>query len=99
MPVELGRGGLVLQGTLLSFGARVKAPAWFISHAHSDHIARHEHVIATPATLALMDHHLGALETKTLPSVRRAHRAPRALARVLLGGARVRVGAAPRHPR
>lgn len=62
MPVELRRGGLVLQGTPLWFDARAQSPVAFVSHAHSDHIARHERVIATPETLALMTHRLGALK-------------------------------------
>jgi putative mRNA 3-end processing factor len=65
MPVELRRGGLVLQGTPLWFDARTRSPVAFVSHAHSDHIARHEHVIATPETLALMAHRLGPLEHTT----------------------------------
>ena len=62
MPVELRKGGLVLQGTPLWFDARAQSPVAFVSHAHSDHIARHERVIATPETLALMTHRLGALK-------------------------------------
>lgn len=62
MPVELRRGGLVLQGTPLWFDARARSPVAFVSHAHSDHIARHQRVIATPETLALMTHRLGPLE-------------------------------------
>lgn len=65
MPVELRRGGLVLQGTPLWFDARTKSPVAFVSHAHSDHIARHQRVIATPETLALMAHRLGPLEATT----------------------------------
>ena len=65
MPVELRKGGLVLQGTPLWFDARVKAPMAFVSHAHADHIARHQHVIATRETLALMAHRLGELESST----------------------------------
>jgi putative mRNA 3-end processing factor len=55
----------VLQGTPLWFDARTKSPVAFVSHAHSDHIARHERVIATPETLALMTHRLGPLEATT----------------------------------
>src|SRR6476469_3660811 len=29
-------------------------PVAFVSHAHSDHIGRHEHVLATAATAAMM---------------------------------------------
>lgn len=65
MPVELRRGGLVMQGSPLWFDARAKAPVAFVSHAHTDHIARHERVIATPETLALMEHRLGPLELTT----------------------------------
>jgi putative mRNA 3-end processing factor len=61
MPVEWSKGGLVMQGTPLWLDARLKTPLGFVSHAHSDHIARHEHVIATPETLRLMEHRLGPL--------------------------------------
>ena len=42
----------------------------FVSHAHGDHIARHDRTIATAATLALMRHRLGE------PRRRRAERLP-----------------------
>jgi putative mRNA 3-end processing factor len=61
MPVELRRGGLHLSGTALWLDAHRKAPLAFVSHAHADHIARHERVIATRATLRLMSHRLGEL--------------------------------------
>ena len=57
--VELRRGGLLLTGTCLWLDARRKAEVSFVSHAHSDHIGRHERVIATSATLRLMAHRLG----------------------------------------
>lgn len=60
--VELRRGGLHLSGTPLWFDASRKAELSFVSHAHSDHIARHERVIATAATLRLMEHRLGKLK-------------------------------------
>lgn len=59
MSVELRRGGLHLTGTPLWLDARRKSELSFVSHAHSDHIARHERVIATAATLRLMAHRLG----------------------------------------
>ncbi len=59
--VELRRGGLHLTGTALSLDATRKCELSFISHAHSDHIARHERVIATSATLRFMTHRLGKL--------------------------------------
>jgi len=66
MSVELRRGGLHLSGTPLWFDARRKSELSFVSHAHSDHIARHERVIATAPTLRFMEHRLGAL-TGALP--------------------------------
>jgi putative mRNA 3-end processing factor len=61
MPVELKRNGLHLTGTPLSLDATRKTPLAFVSHAHSDHIARHERTIATAATLRMMAHRLGTL--------------------------------------
>lgn len=66
MAIELRKGGLHLSGTELWLDARKKMPLSFVSHAHSDHIARHERTIATRETLRLMEHRLGAL-TSTLP--------------------------------
>lgn len=59
--VELRRGGLHLTGTALALDARTKCELSFISHAHSDHLARHERVIATTPTLRFMAHRLGKL--------------------------------------
>lgn len=63
MPVELRRGSLHLTGSPLSFDARRKSELSFVSHAHSDHIARHERVIATRATLRFMEHRLGPIQS------------------------------------
>lgn len=63
MPVELHKGGLRLSGTPLWFDARRKADYSFVSHAHSDHIARHARVVATRETIRLMEHRLGPLES------------------------------------
>ena len=62
MAVELRRAGLHLSGTSLWFDAHRKSELSFVSHAHSDHIARHERVIATSATLRFMQHRLGKLK-------------------------------------
>ncbi|HVE87618.1 MAG TPA: MBL fold metallo-hydrolase [Myxococcales bacterium] len=59
--VELRRAGLHVTGTALWLDARRSAELSFVSHAHADHIARHERVIATSATLRLMAHRLGKL--------------------------------------
>src|SRR5687767_10295 len=61
MAVELKKGGLHLTGTGLWLDARHKSELAFVSHAHSDHIARHERVIATGPTVRLMTHRLGQL--------------------------------------
>lgn len=59
--VELRQGGLHLTGTALWLDARRKSELSFVSHAHSDHIARHERIIATSPTVRFMTHRLGAL--------------------------------------
>lgn len=60
-PVELRRGGLLVAGTALWLDARRRTELSFVSHAHRDHIARHQKVIATKATLRLMQHRLGGI--------------------------------------
>jgi len=62
MSVELRRAGLHLTGTPLWLDATRKSELAFVSHAHSDHIARHERVIATAATLRFMVHRLGKVK-------------------------------------
>ncbi len=59
--VELRKGGLHLTGSALAFDAKRRSALSFVSHAHADHIARHERVIATAATVALMRARLGEL--------------------------------------
>ncbi len=61
MVVELRGGGLHLTGTRLALDATRRSELSFVSHAHSDHIARHQRSIATAATLRLMAHRLGTL--------------------------------------
>ena len=61
MAVELKKQGLHLTGTPLWLDARRKSELSFVSHAHSDHIARHVRTIATSATLKFMTHRLGTL--------------------------------------
>lgn len=64
MPVELTGGALRVSGSALHLDARRRVPLSFVSHAHADHIARHERTLATPETLALMAHRLGPLEAQ-----------------------------------
>ncbi len=51
--------GLKLAGADLAVDIRRRQPRGFISHAHSDHMARHELAICTPATGALYQLRLG----------------------------------------
>ena len=57
--VELHRGGLRVADSALHLDATRRTECAFVSHAHGDHIARHDRTIATAATLALMCHRLG----------------------------------------
>jgi putative mRNA 3-end processing factor len=57
--VELVAGALRLSRSSLWLDAQGRRPLSFVSHAHGDHIARHERVIATDATVLLMRHRLG----------------------------------------
>ena len=58
-PIELVRGELRVAGSGLWLDARRRAACAFVSHAHGDHIGRHDRTIATAATLALARHRLG----------------------------------------
>jgi Cft2 family RNA processing exonuclease len=52
--------GLFLTLAQLGVDVRRRQPRCFVSHAHSDHIARHELALATRATGQLYQHRLGA---------------------------------------
>jgi putative mRNA 3-end processing factor len=58
-PIELHRGQLRVVGTDLFLDAQRRSPCAFVSHAHGDHLGRHDRTIATEATLALMRLRLG----------------------------------------
>ena len=60
LPVELSRGQLKVAESGLFLDAHRRAACAFVSHAHGDHIARHDRTIATRSTVALMRHRLGA---------------------------------------
>jgi putative mRNA 3-end processing factor len=59
--------GLILAKARLAIDMRRRQPRAFISHAHSDHIARHELALCTPATVALYHHRLGERPTLAMP--------------------------------
>jgi putative mRNA 3-end processing factor len=52
--IELQQGELKVPSSVLSLDARRRMACNFVSHAHGDHIGRHDRVIATGPTLALM---------------------------------------------
>jgi len=60
-------GGLKLTKADLAIDFRRRQPRAFISHAHTDHLARHEYALCTPATSALYQLRLGKRRTLELP--------------------------------
>ncbi len=60
-------GGLKITSIDLAVDVRRRQPRGFISHAHTDHMGRHELAYCTPATAALYQHRYGARPTKAMP--------------------------------
>jgi Cft2 family RNA processing exonuclease len=60
-------GGLRITSIDLGVDLRRRQPRGFISHAHADHMARHELAYCTPATAALYQHRLGPRPTRAMP--------------------------------
>jgi putative mRNA 3-end processing factor len=97
-PIELVAGELRVRGTGLYLDARRKRPCGFVSHAHADHLGRHERTIATRATAALARHRLGERKgSEVLPA---AYREPFGLGELtlelfpaghVLGSAQIRI--------
>lgn len=63
--IELNRGIRII-GTELWLDSTKARPLGFISHAHGDHTAKHQRIIATPATWRLCRHRLGT-KPKAIP--------------------------------
>jgi Cft2 family RNA processing exonuclease len=59
--------GLKLTKADLAIDVCRRQPRAFISHAHADHIARHECALCTPETAALYKHRLGPRPTLPMP--------------------------------
>jgi putative mRNA 3-end processing factor len=76
LPIELDAGELRVTGSTLHLDARRRAACAFVSHAHGDHLGRHDRAIATPATLALMRHRLGEGKRKKTEALPVAYREP-----------------------
>lgn len=58
--------GLKLTRADLAIDFRRRQPRGFVSHAHADHMARHELALCTPATAALYQHRFGPRPTRAL---------------------------------
>jgi putative mRNA 3-end processing factor len=82
--VELHRGGVRVLNSGLHLDATRRVECAFVSHAHGDHIARHERTIATAATLALMRHRLGVPRRARAEQLPAAHRSPFGLGELTL---------------
>lgn len=59
-------GGIRLTRSGLALDFRRRQPKAFISHAHADHLARHEYALCTEATAALYHHRMGRRLTRML---------------------------------
>jgi len=59
--------GLKLTKADLAIDFRRRQPRAFVSHAHADHIARHEYALCTPETAALYHFRLGRRPTLEMP--------------------------------
>src|SRR5512145_1841351 len=99
-PVEMIRGELKVAGSPLHLDARRRVECAFVSHAHGDHIGRHDRTIATAATLALMRHRLGEPKRRKTEALPASLRAPFGLGELtlelfaaghVLGSAQIRV--------
>jgi putative mRNA 3-end processing factor len=83
-PVELAKGEMKVVGSSLHLDARRRVECAFVSHAHGDHIGRHDRTIATAATLALMRHRLGEPKRRKTEALPAEFRAPFGLGELTL---------------
>jgi putative mRNA 3-end processing factor len=83
-PIELHRGELRVAGSGLHLDATRRVECAFVSHAHGDHIGRHDRTIATGATLALMRHRLGEPKRRRTEHLPAGYRAPFGLGELTL---------------
>jgi putative mRNA 3-end processing factor len=60
-------GGLKITRIDLAIDFCRRQPRGFISHAHADHIGRHELAFCTPATARFYQHRLGRRQVKEMP--------------------------------
>ncbi len=94
------RGELRVTGSSLHLDSRRRVECAFVSHAHGDHIGRHDRTIATAATLALMRHRLGEAKRRPTEALPAEFRSPFGLGELtlelfaaghVLGSAQIRV--------
>ena len=71
-------------GSSLHLDARRRVECAFVSHAHGDHIGRHDRTIATEATLSLMRHRLGEPKRRKTEALPAEFRAPFGLGELTL---------------
>jgi putative mRNA 3-end processing factor len=83
-PIEIVNGELRIAGSSLHLDARRRAACAFISHAHGDHIGRHDRTIATAATLALVRHRLGDGKRRRTEALPASYRTPFGLGELTL---------------
>src|SRR5512136_3393454 len=83
-PVEIHRGELRVSGSSLHLDARRRVECAFVSHAHGDHIGRHDRTIATAATISLMRHRLGEPKRRKTEALPAAYREPFGLGELTL---------------
>jgi putative mRNA 3-end processing factor len=83
-PIELHRGELRITDSGLHLDARRRVACAFVSHAHGDHIGRHDRTIATAATLALMRHRLGEPRRRKSEALPVGYRTPFGLGELTL---------------
>jgi putative mRNA 3-end processing factor len=83
-PVELAKGEMKVVGAPLHLDARKRVECAFVSHAHGDHIGRHDRTIATAATLSLMRHRLGEPKRRKTEALPAAFREPFGLGELTL---------------
>jgi putative mRNA 3-end processing factor len=61
------QGTLRLSGSNLQLDGCRRSPRGFVSHAHADHFARHEEILCTPETAALLEHRFQATGVRPWP--------------------------------
>ena len=83
-PVELAKGEMKVVGAPLHLDARRRVECAFVSHAHGDHIGRHDRTIATAAPISLMRHRLGEPKRRKTEALPAAFRAPFGLGELTL---------------